>query len=117
MTKFPPNPLNYNPSQFGGLTYEELTAKFIALQPLEIPQKPMKKKTHITLIPIDLSPKKKKTPTLPPATPEDEQKEGDDKEEEKQDTGVGSEEETRDRLEVDFSFSRSEEHTEGSPEG
>ena len=32
--KFPPNPLNYDPSLFGGLTYEEIDAKLAALQPL-----------------------------------------------------------------------------------
>ena len=30
-TPFPPNPPNYDPSQFGGLTYEELASKLVAL--------------------------------------------------------------------------------------
>ena len=73
-TDFPSNPPNYDPSQFGGLTYEQLATKLAALQPPDFSQKPVKKKNHTAPIMIDPSPKKKKTPTLPPSTPEDEQK-------------------------------------------
>ena len=64
-TSFPINPPNYDPSQFSGLTYEELAAKLAALQPPDIPKKKAKKKNIITLITIDPLPKRRKLKPLP----------------------------------------------------
>ena len=74
VTNFPSNPSNYDPSQFGGLTYEELAAKLAVLQPPNIPQKSIKKKTPPIPVLIDPSPKKKKISSPSPSTPEDELK-------------------------------------------
>ena len=104
-TSFPPNPPNYDPLLFGGLTYEEIAAKLAALQALEIPKKQTKKKAISTPIKIDPSLKKKKPQTLPLSlSEEEEQEKGNEKEEEEQQVeDIGSEEGVDDRLEVEFS--------------
>ena len=130
-TNFPSNPPGYDPAMFGGLAYEEIAAKLASIQPPHVQRKTIKKKKNQpTPILIEPSPPKnaptpspsktapstsssKKAMSPSPSIPEDVPSRG---EEEEQDPGMGSEE-SKERIDMGFTPSQSEERNEEGPHG